>query len=174
MAVFCCLPLCDPSTPICVSHCPACPVAPINPKTHLGSPWSNQNTRRRKPLPLPLPDWQPLPTQALCPLSKGRAPDPARPRPPPTRSMMTMMKMEKQRKKRGAEKVRSHPQLWRVTHGTESLRQLTPQVQTRPRVEEARPALPAPGAPRARNGRHLVLHSRLQVTKVSLIRFAFY
>lgn len=95
LAVFCCPPLCDSSIPMCVSHCPACPLAPINPKTHLGSHWFNQNPRRRKllPLPLPLQDWQPLPIQALCLLSKGRVPDLAHLLSHPIHLRMTMKVM---------------------------------------------------------------------------------
>lgn len=107
-AVLCRLPLCDPSIPVCVSHCP---VAPINPKTHLGLPWSNQNPRRRKPLPLPLPDWQHHPIQALCHLSKGRAPDPARPPHPPTHSTRMRMKLTRQRRRRGLKRVQFQRQL---------------------------------------------------------------
>lgn len=145
----------------------ACPVAPINPKTRLGSPWSSQNTRRRKPLPLPPQDWQHLPMQALCPLSKARAPDPARPLRPPTHLTKTTMMKTRQRKKRGVKEVRFHPHWRLLTRGTASLRQLRPQVQTPPPMEEARPALPAQGAAGARNGRRRVLRSHLPVTKFS-------
>lgn len=172
---FVVLPVCDPTITVCVSHCPACPVAPINPKTHLGSPWSNQNPRRRKPPPLPLPAWQHLPIQALCPLSKGKAPDPARPLRLPTHSTrrMTRKKITRWRKKRGLKVVQCHPRLWLVTHGTASPGLLTRQVDSLHLVEEARPVLPAQGAPRARNGRHLALRSHLQATKVSLTSIIF-
>lgn len=70
--------------------------------------------------------------------------------------------------------VRFHPQLWLVTRGTASHGQQMRQVLTLPLVGEARLALPAPGTLRVRNGRHLVLHSHLQVTKVSSKSIAFY
>lgn len=171
MDELCCLPLCDPPPlpSLSVSHCS---VAPINPKTHLGSPWFNQSPRRRKPQHLPLPplDWQPLQTQALCPLSKGRAPDPARPLSPPTHlRMMMMMKIMREMEKKAVREVHFHLQWRLVTHGTASLRQQTQQVQTRPLIKEAHPALSAPQAARARNGRHLALLGHLLVTKFSLI-----
>lgn len=171
LAILCCLPLCDPSIPVCVSHCPA---APINPKTHLGSPWSSQNPRRRKPLPLPLPDSQHPPIQALCPLSKGRAPDPARPLHPPTHSTRMTTRRKITRKRRAVKEVQFKQQLQLVTRGTASPRRLKQQVLTLPLLEEARPALPAPGAPRARNGQHLVLHSHLQVTEINYLRLCFH
>lgn len=79
------------------------------------------------------------------------------------------MKRKMRGKQRGAEEGQFRPQWWRATRGTESLRHLTRRVLTLPLEEEARPALRAPGAPRARNGRHLVLRIHLQVPKVSLI-----
>lgn len=54
-----------------------------------------------------------------------------------------------------------------VTHGIASLGQLMRAAETRPQVEEARPALPARVAPRIRNDQHLVLRSHLLVAKVS-------
>lgn len=147
-------------------------VAPINPKTHLGSRWFSQNPRRRKhqPLPLPLLDWQHLQTQALCPLSKGRAPDPARPLSPPTRSRMkTTTKITREMGKKGVREEHLHLRLCLVTHGTASLRQQTQWVQTLPLINEAHPALSVLQAPRARNGLHLVLLGHPPVTKFSLI-----
>lgn len=146
----------------------ACPVAPINPKTHLGSPWSNQNPRRRKPLPLPQPDWQLPQTQALCPLLKERTPEPARPLRPPTRLTMMTMKITRWRRKRCQKEVRYQLQSLPLTHGTASPGQLIQEVQKVLLVEEAHPALPALEAARARNGRHLQLHGHLQETKFSL------
>lgn len=92
---LCRAPVCPPVTPcpsMSVFQCPACPVAPINLKTHLGSPWYSRNTRRKKPLPHPLPDRQHSQIQALCPLSKGRTPDPAHPLHLPTHSVKMRMK----------------------------------------------------------------------------------
>lgn len=170
--MYCALTLCDPSITICMSHCPACPVAPINPKTHLGSPWSNQIPRRRKLLPLPLQGWQQLPIQALCTLSKARAPDPVRPLRPPTHLRMTTMNVMRQSRKTGVKELQFQPQWWLLIHGTASPRRLMPQVQTLPLVEEARPAQPVLGAPRARNVWHPVYHSQPPVTKVRKCQLA--
>lgn len=98
---------------VSVSQCPACPVARINLKTRLGSLWYSRNTRRRKPPPPPLPDRQQSQTQALCPLSKGRTPDPAHPLHLPTRSTKTRTKERKatQWKRRGAKALPSQRRL---------------------------------------------------------------
>lgn len=152
-----------------VFQCPACPVAPINLKTHLGSPWYSRNTRRKKPLPHPLPDRQQSQIQALCPLSKGRTLDPAHPLHLPTHSMKMMMGTKAtQWKRRGMEDLPSQQQLWLVTPGTASHRQLKPQGLTPPRVPQACLVLPVLGEPRARRGQHHVLRSPLQVPKTLL------
>lgn len=154
---------------MCASHCPACQVVPINPKTPLGLPWSNRTPRRRKPLPVLRQDWQPVPIPALCPLSKRAAPNPARlPRPPTHSTTTTKTIMARWRKKRAAEKVQFRPRSWPVTRGTASLRRPMQRVRTRPLVAGARPAPRAPGA-RARSGRHLAPRSRRRVATVSLV-----
>lgn len=146
-----------------VSHCPACPLASINPKTRLGSPWSNQIPRRRKHPPAPLLDWQHLPIPALCPLSKARAPDPVPLPCPPTPSTMTTNVTGETRR---ARETPFQPRWRRVIHGTASPARPRLPPQTRPLVEGARRAQPAQGAARARNGRRLARHSHLRVTKV--------
>lgn len=165
LVVFPCVT--PPSIFVCL-HCPACPVAPINPKTHLGSPWSSQKPRRRKPLPHPPSAWQHPPIQALCPLSKGRAPDPARPLRPPTHlRTTTTMRTMRQRTRRGPRGVPSLPQWSPATRGTASRRRPTQQAQTLPAATGARHAPPARGAQGARNALRPGLPNRRLPTKVS-------
>lgn len=139
-------------------------VAPINLKTHLGLPWSNQKLRGRKPLLHPLLEWQRLQTQALCLLSKRRALDPARP--PTHLRMRTMKSMKKE-----AMEEQLHPQWRPPTHGTTSLRHLRGQVQRSRPEQEVHPVLPAQAAQRARKGQPLGFPpNRLLGTKVGLIK----
>lgn len=144
-------------------------MVPLNPKTRHGSPWSNpKNPRRRKPRPLPLLGWRHLQTQALCPLSKGRTPDPAHPLRPPTHLMRMMMMMKRMRKRKRVREAKFQP-LWRLAiHGTASPEQPTQPVPTLHLMEEARHAQPAPGAPRGRNAQPPEHQGHLPPTKFSL------